>query len=476
MGGLAVGLVRTKLIASLIGPSGVGLMGTLNALMAMGASIAAMGIDSSAVRQLSAAADDAERSRIARWAVWSYAWPLALLGTLICWLLRIPLAKLALGSATYAGAIGWIALGVGASVIGSAQMAQVQAWRRMGDLARIRVSSAFLAATAGVGAIYLLGVRGIVVPVLALPIATCLTALWFSRSLPKWKRGRFPGRALFGDWQVLASLGAAVMFAAAMGSVGQAAVRSIITQKLGLGAAGLFQASFAISSLNMGLVLGAMVPEYYPRLSAAAEDSRVVEELFNQQLHVGLILAGPALIGISAFAPIVLHILYTDEFTGAALLLRLQVVADALRVLSWAVGFVLLARKRTLGYLLVEATFGVLFVPLTWFAAPRFGIAAAGATYLIGIVGSLCVAMTLARADGVRVHAANAVLLCLLVATLLLIVGISVINPSAAMVTGGALLIISGLQSLRAIKGIGMPTPFRRRSKILPEQRKSEED
>ena len=146
-----------------------------------------LGLDTSAVRQLSAAADDPERSRIVRWALWTYAWPLAIVGSALIWLFRTPLAKVALGSDDYAAWVGWIALGVGASVIGAAQVALVQSYRRMGDLARIRLAGALAAAIVSVAAILAWGMGGIVAAVLATPLATCVAALWYGRTLPSWQ-------------------------------------------------------------------------------------------------------------------------------------------------------------------------------------------------------------------------------------------------------------------------------------------------
>ena len=459
VGGLIVGMVRMKLLAILIGPAGVGLFGLLNTIMTLGAAVAGMGIDSSSVRQLAASADDPERSRVARWGLWTFAWPLAATGTLLMWLARAPLAEFALGSRGYADEVGWIALGVGATIISAAQLGQIQAWRRIGDLARIRLSSAMVAAVAGVAAVYLYGDGGVLIAVLALPLATCAAGLWFSRSLPAWKPGRFPGRKVTEEWRALAGIGSAVMLTAAVGTATQAAVRAILTQRLGLDAAGLFQASFAISSINLGLVLGAMIPEYYPRLSAAADDPKKVGEILNHQVHVGLLLAGPALLGISAAAPYLLQLLYTSEFTGAALLLRLQVTADALRVAGWALGFVLLARNRRLSYFLVEAALAAVFVPLTWLAAERFGVASAGGAYLLGYLASVLVAAVFTLRDGIRINASNALMLACLVLLLLVIASASLLSNWAALGVGGVAFAMAAAFSFRELRKIGLPLP-----------------
>lgn len=460
IGVMAIGMVRMKLIALLVGPAGVGLFGLFNTLLAMGVSIVGMGLDTSGVRQLSASGEDREAQRVARWSLWVFAWPLAIAGGLAFWLLREPLARIVIGDAAYSGWVGWLAIAVPVSIIATAQLAVVQSLRRLRDLAGIRLWGALLATLASVAAIYSLGLPGVVVASIATPIALSLAALAYSRRLSSFRFGKFPGRRrLHPDVRLLVTLGALVMITSTIGSITQAAVRAILAQRLGLEAAGFFQASFAISSLNLTLLLGAMVPEYYPRLSAIADDPKAMSKLANEQVEVALLLAAPTLIAISVAAPFLLSILYSSEFIEATLLLRFQVAADALRIAGWALGYVLLARKFAVAYLLVEIAFGLVFVPITWVAATEFGVAAAGGAYLIGYIVSLAAAIAFCAKAGVTLRANIVVRLVGLASILVAIAALSLWNGLAAMIGGTAAFLIVAAISLRAIRRIGLPLP-----------------
>jgi len=63
---IAVGIVRTKAIAVLLGPTGIGLIGMYGAILDLGLSIAGMGVSSSGVRQIAEAVGSGETDRIAR--------------------------------------------------------------------------------------------------------------------------------------------------------------------------------------------------------------------------------------------------------------------------------------------------------------------------------------------------------------------------------------------------------------------------
>ena len=53
--GYIIGLVRTKFVAILLGPSGVGLVGIYNSIITLTAAVSGMGLGGSGVREISAA-------------------------------------------------------------------------------------------------------------------------------------------------------------------------------------------------------------------------------------------------------------------------------------------------------------------------------------------------------------------------------------------------------------------------------------
>src|SRR4051812_13705554 len=60
------GIIRTKVMAVLLGPAGVGLMGLFSSIVDVTQSLAGMGIQSSGVRQIAEAVGSGEEERIAR--------------------------------------------------------------------------------------------------------------------------------------------------------------------------------------------------------------------------------------------------------------------------------------------------------------------------------------------------------------------------------------------------------------------------
>ena len=130
--------------------------------------------------------------------------------------------------------------------------------------------------------------------------------------------------------------------------------RALITQQISLEAVGIFSAAFALSGMLVNFVLSAMGADYYPRLTAVAADHRAVNRLVNEQTEIGLLLAVPGLLATLSLAPWIIQLFYSDAFLPAVELLQWFVLGCLGRVVSWPLGFVMLALGKGRWYFFTE--------------------------------------------------------------------------------------------------------------------------
>jgi O-antigen/teichoic acid export membrane protein len=138
------GLVRTKILAVLLGPTGIGLISLYTGMLATAAAVASMGIGTGCTRQIAEASsqEDERALAVVRRAMFWGALLLVSAGALVVWSLREVLAIRVLGGAEHAAIVGWLALGVALSVASASQGALMQGMRRIGDMARLSVYGA----------------------------------------------------------------------------------------------------------------------------------------------------------------------------------------------------------------------------------------------------------------------------------------------------------------------------------------------
>lgn len=381
---ILISLVRTKVAAVLLGPSGIGLIGLFQSLVATGSAVAALGFGTAGTRQVAEAAgrNDVEAVASARRALFLGTLILGAGGLLLVWALRETLALYLLGDVNRAREVGWLALGVGLTVAAGSQSALLNGLRRIGDIARVSVWSSVLATVIGIGALWLCGTQGLLAFVLATPIASFLIGHLYVARLPRLQAPPTPLSELIRQWRTLARLGAAFMVSGLVVTAGQLAVRSMVQSELGAEALGQFQAAWSVSMTYIGFVLAAMGTDYYPRLTAAINDHSAVNRMVNEQTEVALLLAGPMFLAMLAFAPWVIELLYSNKFGAAVSIVRWQVLGDVLKVASWPMGFVILAAGDGRTFMLAETLAIGTFVGLVWVGLSLIGIESTGVAFL----------------------------------------------------------------------------------------------
>jgi PST family polysaccharide transporter len=374
---IVIGIAKVKVLAVLLGPAGVGLMGLYQNIMGVASTLAGCGIGNSGVRQLAASVGEADVLAIVRRALWMSNVVLGVAGMVILWLLREPVAEWVFGDTAHVSEVGWLGLGVLLTLIAGSQTALLQGLRRIGDIARVKIISAFLAAVTGISLIYLLGQDGVLWFVLIAPAISVAVAAYYAARLP---RPLAPNdwQAIGRQWQAMLKLGIPFMAAGLLTLVTQLAARSIILRELGLDATGYFQAAWAVSMTYIGFVMGAMSADYYPRLTEAINDHPRARKLVDEQSEMALLLAGPVLLAMITLAPWVIHLLYAASFAPATDVLRWQVLGDVLKVASWPMGFILLAMGRGGIFMGTQFTWNAAYLGAIVLGIEEWGLAIAG--------------------------------------------------------------------------------------------------
>lgn len=342
---IGLGMARTKALAVLLGPAGVGLASLYIGLLTAATTVASLGVGTVGTRHLAEALakeDGLLLAKVRRAMLWG-TFLLAVIGASIVWLLRDVLALQVFGAPAQADNVGWLAIGVALSVLAASQGALIQGLQRIGDIARITVLGGVLNTVMGLTLLWLWGSAGLIGFVLMGPLATYLLGCVYVSRLPTPRPEKIFFRDLWQQWRMQISLGAVFMAASLVGSLVQLWIRISVGHQLGAQSLGHYQAAWMISMQYIGFVLGAMAADYYPRLSSVMTDHQAASNLVNQQTEIALLLATPVFISMMGLAPWVIQLLYSAEFSPAVEVLRWQILGDVLKVASWPLGFVLLA-------------------------------------------------------------------------------------------------------------------------------------
>lgn len=397
-----VGLVRTKFVAVLLGPAGVGLVGVYVSTVGLIQTFAQCGINQSGVREVAAAAGTKDAARVAATVktLRRVCFFTGLLGWGLTVLLSLPLSVWVLDSSTHAWAIALLGATILLELVSSGQKALLQGVRRVGDLARLQIAFSLLSTVMAVSVYWWLGEKGIVPVIISTSGIQLFASWWFSRRV----KLEQVSQSLRDTWRnslLLFKMGSAFMYGALLAGGASLVIRALIVHDYGLSEAGIYQAAWALSGLFGGFVLQAMGTDFYPRLTSVADDNDTVNRLVNDQIEVGLLLALPGLAGAIAMAPLLIWVFYSAEFVTAAGLLPGFIVGVGCQMVVWPISYIQRA-KASVGRMYISQTvFAVNYLVFTFVALQLCGLQgvawAYAAAMAVHIIVQLLIASRLSR-------------------------------------------------------------------------------
>jgi PST family polysaccharide transporter len=448
---IAIGIVRTKAMAVILGPAGFGLMGLYGSIIDLAFSIAGMGVGGSGVRQIAHAVGTGEQDRIGRTAavLRRTSIVLGILGAATMAALAVPISALTFGTADYALPVVFLSLAVLFRVISAGQGAIIQGMRRIYDLSKMGVLGAIFGTVTSIPLAYLMGPAGVAPALVASAALGLLASWWYSNKIAV-EVPPMTGSEVRSETTALLKLGFAFAASGILMAGAAYAVRAMVVQVVGLDAAGLYHAAWTLGGLYVGIILQAMGTDFYPRLVAAADDHPQCNRLVNEQAQVSMLLAAPGVIGTITFAPVVLHLFYAENFTEAVGVLRWICLGIAMRVITWPIGYIIVAKNRQSLFLGVEIAWSTVCVCLTWLCLGQFGLSGAGIAFFASYVfHGLLVYPLVQHLSGFRWSKANLTIgLALIVLTAGVLCGFYLLSPLQATVLGLAITLLTSIYSI----------------------------
>ena len=379
---LAVAFVRTKVIAQLMGPAGVGLVGVLTAFNGNVSTLAGWGLGTSGVRLIAAASPEDKLSRQS--AVRRFGLTLSGLGLVATLALFWPAAYLTFDSSRYALELLIGGMAVPCIIASTIWTSILQAEGHVKSIAKSQVLAALGGLFFGLPLIYLLGTLGVAASLLlAAAIPMCFTWWAARRDCPIGDAA--PRRE---DLQSLFEMGGGLMVIGVAAQLAAYGVRLAIIRHHanigdGLADAGYYQAAIAIAGSLPAMVFAAMGTEFFPRV-AAANDEAEAKVLSERQIEAALLLALPIFTGLITMNRLGITLLYADKFEPAVPLLSWMIWGVFVRLLGWPLGYWLVARGSMRTVVVVEVTSNLVMAALPVVLLPAFGLAGAAIGYFIG--------------------------------------------------------------------------------------------
>lgn len=377
-------IIRTKVIAVILGPTGVGLIGIYESITSAVGAISGMGLETSGVRQIAEANETADKLSISRTITCLRRVCLISGVAGLCFLLFLsgPVSRLTFGTSEHAYDLALLSIMILFATITAGQTALIQGLRRIKALALRNIWGAFGGTLLSIPILYIFGEKGIVPSLLAVSAMTMVTSWWYSRQT-KMARVTLTWSETISAARPLIKLGAVFMSTTLMSLGTMYLVRVIVVRYLGINSAGMYQAAIALSSVYVSFILDAMGRDFFPRLTAVARDNSACISLVNKQMEVGLLLAIPGILAIMTLAPILISIFYSAQFLPAYDVLKWQLLGVIFQVASSPMAFVFFAKGNGSLFFWTWTITNCMHLGFIWVGIKYFGLSGLGMAFFL---------------------------------------------------------------------------------------------
>ena len=170
----------------------------------------------------------------------------------------------------------------------------------------------------------------------------------------------------------LAKYTAMALVSAACIPVSHIMIRNHLGDTLGWDAAGYWEAMWRLSSAYLMFVTSTLSVYYLPRLSELANPADIKKEIL-QGYKIILPAAMTCGLVIYLLRDSIVGLLFTKEFAPMRELFAWQMLGDTLKIASWLLGYLLVAKTLTMYFVLTEVFFSALFFGLIYFGVDHYG-------------------------------------------------------------------------------------------------------
>jgi O-antigen/teichoic acid export membrane protein len=164
---------------------------------------------------------------------------------------------------------------------------------------------------------------------------------------------------------------------------GQIIVRNFITRNKSISDAGLWEGINRISGMYLMVITTSLGVYYLPKLSELKTIRDLRTEIYSvYKLVIPLLILTTVLIYI--FRVFIIHLLFTPAFMGMKDLFAYQLIGDILKIMGWVLGYLLLSKAMTKIYIVMEIVNFMLLILISYLLVNRYGTV--GATMAFAIV------------------------------------------------------------------------------------------
>lgn len=382
---ILITIIRSKLVAILLGPAGMGIAGLFTTTLGLMSSITNLGLARSAVRDVSAAnaTDDDEKISETVSIFRKLVWITGGIGLAATIVLSPLLSFLTFGNYDYTLAFILLSstLLIGQLTVG--QSVLLQGLRKITWLAKAGIYSSVVGLITSIPLYFLYGIEGIVPAIIVSSVSVFAIQHYFAKRI-NIRTQTLTFKQAFQKGNGMIKLGIVLGLNGLIATGASYLIRIFISRSGSLEDVGLYTAGFAIINTYVGMVFSAMITDYYPRLAAVQQDNTKFNTMMNQQIEVALYIVSPLICAFLIFVNWIIILIYSSKFLPIVDMIQWGILAIFFKTLGWAIGVLVAAKGHSKHYFWNELLANIYLLIFNILGYYFFGLKGLGMSFLVG--------------------------------------------------------------------------------------------
>jgi O-antigen/teichoic acid export membrane protein len=365
---ILISVVRSKVIAVLIGPTGMGIATLLSSTMGLVNGLTNFGLDRSAVKDISLAKNKKDEILVFR--IISILNRLVLITASFGALLMIVsspwLSEFAFGSRDYTLSFIWISVALIFKQLTNSKLAILQGLRKLKSLAKANLVANFIGLIVTLPLYYFFKIDAIVPAIIIATLISFFITIYYSGKI-EIDKSVISTKEAFIEGKGMIQLGVMLSLSSIIALVVAYVLQIYISEKGGVDEVGLYNAGFVVLNSYVGIIFGAMAKDYFPRLSAISDQISQIRKTVLEQALIAILLLLPIIVIFITFAPFIVTILYSEEFIPIIGLISWGILGMAFKAVSWSMGYIIIAKgdsnvfiKTAIGFNAISLTMNII--------------------------------------------------------------------------------------------------------------------
>lgn len=382
---MLAGMISVKIVALIIGPAGIALLGQLNNFNAILLGLANGGISSGITKYVAEYKED--ENQIKKYL--SNALRITLICSVIVAIILIlgckQLSELILLSDEYYYVFIVFGLTIVLYSLNGLFISILNGYKQFKKYVEINVAGTLLGLVYSVCLVYFWGLPGALINAVTFQSIVFFATLWMCRKQTWLKKDFFKEKYDKVVTKQYFGYSLMTLTTLALLPISQLILRGYVISEISATDAGIWEGMNRVSGTYLSVITTALSVYYLPRLSEITDNIELRNEIFKCYKFIIPMLL---LIGASIYVAryFIIWLLFTPDFLPMENLFVWQLFGDFFKISSWLLAYIMVAKAQTKMFITTEIVFGFTYLLLCFICMKYNGIIGLTQGYLINYV------------------------------------------------------------------------------------------